>query len=142
MPFGPRLLARTLQPVHPKGQGKGIMVSDFITEYTGYLRLNDVEFREANRKSLPCKKEERVLWRYGVANQGYWGNEYFIDQVKVAAKIVEVKFLSLTHDLVFIFDQSSGHTAFPEDAPNVHRMNVKPGGQQPPMHNTLWSEKV
>ena len=39
------------QPICPKGQGKGIMVSDFITEYTGYLRLNDEEFREACWKS-------------------------------------------------------------------------------------------
>ena len=37
------------QPIRPKGQEKGTMVSDFITEY---LRLNDEELREACRNSL------------------------------------------------------------------------------------------
>ena len=117
------------------------MVRDFITEYTGYLSFNDEEFQEACRNS-PSIMEARVLWRYGVADQGYWDNDNFTEQVKVAAEITEVKFPSQTQDLVFIFDQSSGHTAFLEDALNVNRMNVKPGGQQPAMHDTVWNGQV
>ena len=40
---------------------------------------------------------------------------------------------------MFLFDHSCGHAAFSDDAPNVNRMNVKPGGVQPAMHDTLWN---
>ena len=32
------------QPIRPKGQGRGIMISDFIDEYNGYLALSDQEY--------------------------------------------------------------------------------------------------
>lgn len=38
------------------------------------------------------------------------------------------------YNLVWIFDQSSGHNAFPEDALVASHMNVNPGGKQPVMH--------
>ena len=35
------------QPIRPKGQGRGIMISDFIDEYNGFLALSDQEYEEA-----------------------------------------------------------------------------------------------
>ena len=35
------------QLIRPKGQGRGIMVSDFIDEHNGYLRLSDEEYEQA-----------------------------------------------------------------------------------------------
>ena len=72
-----------------------------------------------------------MIWKYGVVDQGYWDSKHFDRQVKVAAEIAEVKFPQHTHNLVFIFDQSSGQTAFGEDA-----MNVKPGERQPAMRTS------
>ena len=43
---------------------------------------------------------------------------------------------------VYMYDQSSGHCAFREDALNVRRMNVGPGGAQPQMRDTIWNGKV
>ena len=43
---------------------------------------------------------------------------------------------------VWLFDQSSGHCAFREDALNVKRMNVGPGGAQPQMRDTMWDGRV
>ena len=43
---------------------------------------------------------------------------------------------------MFLFDQSSGHTAYAEDALNANRMNVNPGGSQPKMRNTMWNGSV
>jgi len=37
----------------------------------------------------------------------------------------------------FIFDQSSAHGAFAKDALNAKEMNVKPGGGQRLMHDTV-----
>ena len=33
------------QPIRPKGQGRGLMVSDFIEEHDGYLRLSEETFQ-------------------------------------------------------------------------------------------------
>ena len=38
---------------------------------------------------------------------------------------------------MWIFDQSSGHNGFASDALVASRMNVKPGGKQPIMHDTV-----
>ena len=41
-----------------------------------------------------------------------------------------------------IFDHSSCHGAYAEDALNAHKMNAKPGGKQPAMRYTVWNGKV
>ena len=38
---------------------------------------------------------------------------------------------------VFIFDCSSAHEAFADDALIAHKMNKSPGGKQPKMHDTI-----
>lgn len=38
---------------------------------------------------------------------------------------------------VFIFDCSSAHEAFADDALMAHKMNKSPGGVQPKMHDTI-----
>lgn len=43
---------------------------------------------------------------------------------------------------MWLFNQSSGHTAFREDALNVSKMNVGLGGAQPRMRDTLWNGKL
>ena len=53
--------------------------------------------------------------------------------------IAELKYLKETHSLVFLFDKNSGHTAFANDALNVNRMNVNPGGAQPQLRDTIWN---
>ena len=40
----------------PKSRGAGIIVSDFISEKDGYLKLTDEEFA-AGRETLPCLKD-------------------------------------------------------------------------------------
>ena len=41
-----------------------------------------------------------------------------------------------------IFDQSSCHKAMAENALDVLKMNVGPGGKQPKMHDTVWAGEV
>ena len=130
------------QPIHPKGQGRGIMVSDFIDEHNGFLKLSDEQFEEASKEHPGLLKEARSLLKFGIAGEGYWNNEKFMHQVRQAVAIAEIKYPKLTHNLVFIFDQSSGHTAYADDALNVNRMNVNPGGSQPRMRETVWNGTV
>lgn len=44
--------------------------------------------------------------------------------------------------LYWIFDHSSCHAAYPQDALNASHMNVKPGGAQPIMHDNDYNGKL
>ena len=125
--------------IRPKSAGRGIMVSDFITEHDGFLALTDEE--QLRYPSIP-KFARRVLFRYGSQSKGYWNCEKFLIQVQTAVQIAEKKYPTQNFTLVFIFDQSSGHTAYPEDALNAHRMNVSDGGKQPKRRDTVWNGRA
>lgn len=47
----------------------------------------------------------------GAEYVGYWDSEKFLKQVDHSITIAELKHLKEMHSLVFLFDQSSGHTA-------------------------------
>ena len=59
----------------------------------------------------------------------------------MAIKIADIKYTD-KYNKVWIFDQSSGHCAFKDDALNVNKMNVGPGGAQSRMRNTIWDGRV
>ena len=130
------------QPIRPKGQGRGLMVSNFIDEHSGYLALSDQEYEDGRANHSGLWKSARFLLKYGSSSEGYWNNEKFLTQVKPALTIAEIKYPASSHSIVFLFDQSSGHTAYAEDSLNTNRMNVNSGGSQPRMHDTIWDGKV
>ena len=100
------------------------MVSDFIEEHGGYLRLSGEEYDSAKDSHPGLWKEARQLLKLGAEYEGYWDSEKFLNQVEHSITIAEIKYPKELHSLVFLFDQSSGHTAFSDDALNVIRMNV------------------
>ena len=54
------------QPViRPKSRGFGQMVSDFVDEYCGFLRLTDLDFQTAKQSQPTIKQEARVILEYG-----------------------------------------------------------------------------
>ena len=75
-------------------------------------------------------KTARVLLEYGAEKEGYWTSEKFMTNIEVAARIAEFKYPSDKHTIVWLFDQSSCHRVFAENALNAKVMNVKPGGVQ------------
>ena len=114
--------------------GAGIMVSDFIEQHDRCLRLDEEE------AGIP--KTARVLLEYGAEKEGYWNSERFMKNMEDAVKIAEFKYPPHRNTIVFIFDQSSCHKAYAEDALNASCMNMRPGGKQPCMRNTIWSGRV
>ena len=127
--------------LRPKSQGRGLMVSDFIDEHCGFLRLSAEEYEITKLAKPDLPAAARVLFKFGAQGDGYWNSEHFIAQVKVALKIAEFKYPSSDNDLVFLFDQSSGHCAYAEDALIAHKMNVSNGGKQPFMKETIWDAR-
>ena len=119
--------------VRPKGKGQGIMVSDFIEEFSGYLRLTDEEHSAARRLYAFYPKEAREIIEH--QRDGYWDNDKFMANIRKAVRVAEFKYPRDKYNLVWIFDHSSGHQAYEKNALVAARMNVKPGGSQPKMRD-------
>ena len=54
------------QPIRPKRLGQGMMVSDFVDEFNGLLKLTEEEFARGKLVYPNLKKQARVLsmeWR-------------------------------------------------------------------------------
>ena len=83
-----------------------------------------------------------MLLKYGAEKEGYWNSDQFMANIKDAVSITEFKYPPEKNTLVFIFDQSSCHKAFTENALNASRMNVRPGGKQPCMRDTVWAGRA
>ena len=107
-----------------KSLGAAIMVSDFIDEVSGYVR-DEVE--EA-RLQLETQKE------------GYFNNEHLLEQVERTIDIFERVHPDARG--LFLFDNAPSHKKLADDALNVERMNVHPGGMQPAMRDTIWDGQV
>ena len=60
--------------------------------------------------------------------------------VEDTTRIAEFKYPSDNKfTITWLFDHSSCHHAFAEDALNTKKINVGPGGKQPRMHDTTWA---
>ena len=132
--------AKGTQVVMQKSKGRGIMVSDFVSE-DGFLCLSD-EIKSISDPNLK-RYEGREQIEYGENADGYWTNERFMNQMEVAVKLAEIKYpkdKGFRH--CWVFDHSSCHAARSDDALDVSRMNVKPGGKQPKMRDTIWNGRV
>ena len=73
--------------IRPKSRGAGIMVSDFIDEHNGYLRLTEEEYSEAVENHPQLRRQAREFLEYGKERDGYWTAEKFLNQLEVAATI-------------------------------------------------------
>lgn len=128
--------------MRPKTKGSGIMVSDFVDESNGYLALTQQEYDAAKQDDPTIKMYARQLLEYGEAKEGYWTSDRFMEQIKEAVKIADVKYpRAKGYRVVWIFDHSSCHAAMPSDALDVNRMNVNPGGKQRIMRDGWWGGK-
>ena len=99
---------------------------------------------KAIRADASIPRTAHVLFEYGAEKEGYWNSSSsrFMANIKDAVAIAKFKYPPEKNTLVFIFDQSSCHKADAENALNITRMNVRPGGKQPCMRDTVWAGQV
>jgi len=128
--------------LRPKSQGRGLMISDSIEEHGGYLQLSPEEHELAKLSVPDLPSKARIAFKFGSQGDGYWNNELFIEQVKTAISIAEFKYPKVQNTLAFLFDQSSGHCAYADDALIAHKMYVSDGGKQPFLRDTIWDGKT
>jgi hypothetical protein len=99
------------QPLIPKGQGQSVMVSEFQCACHGTMKS----------PSDP-NKTSRVLFEAGVNREGYWKSSDMQEQLKEVITIFEE--LHPGCKGLFLFDNSSNHSAFAADALKVARMTL------------------
>lgn len=131
-------LACDQQPIRKKGCGRAIHVSDFICETIGRVKLSEEQIRE--QLMLPPERrltafEARKIIYPGKGHDAWWDLPQLIEQVKIAISVFEYTHPGCVG--VFVFDRSSAHEGFAEDALNVNSMNLNPGGKQKKLHNTI-----
>ena len=112
------------QVLRQKSLGSSIMLSDFLVEGNGYLE----DENDSARLYLETNKD------------GYFNNDMFIKQVKVAIDIFERKFPHTTG--IFLFDNAPSHKKYPPDGLSAANMHVYPGGKQAVMRDTKWNGEV
>ena len=112
------------QALKQKSLGQAIMVSDFVEEVGGFLEYQG--------------DKARLLLEHQV--DGYFTNDMLLTQVRKSITIFERKYPAA--QALFIFDHAPSHMKRPEDALNADRMNVKDGGKQPFMKDTVWDGEI
>ena len=119
--------------LRPKGRGRGIMVSEFLTG-AGRLRVRDeVSDEELKREGL--KRAATVYFEYGGNAEGWWKGEDVVKQVLDTAIPVFEKEFGSECRACFLFDNSTNHGVYAPDALVAARMNWKSGGKQPVMRD-------
>ena len=119
--------------LRPKGRGRGIMASEFLTG-AGRLRVRDeVNDEELKREGL--KRDATVYFEYGDKAEGWWKGEDVVKQVLDMAIPVFEKEFGRECRACFMFDNSTNHGVFANDALVAQRMNWNSGGKQPVMRD-------
>lgn len=125
------------QPLRPKGRGKGIMVSAFLTP-VGLLRLPP-ELTDDTLLGLHPdwpRLEDGSLIRESVQyleydKDHYWDGDKMVKQTIAVIRLF--KFIYPQCRALSAFDNAASHCAFSPDALVASKMNLRPGGKQPRM---------
>lgn len=146
-----------VQALPRKTQGPTAMVSEFLSERIGPIvvtpeQWEDVPDEDAMNLSESYRKlngsddfakcddvRTRVIILPGKSREGYWTGKDVVMQVMDLA----IKLFEYTHrgcEGVFVFDNSSSHGLYANDALVARRLNAYPGRQQPQMRKG-WFER-
>lgn len=121
------------RPLRPKGQGRSIMVSEFLCECHGPMKLDESQIAE--NPSLPS--ETRTIIVPGKQQDGYWTTADLINQVKTKAMPI-FKILHPGSDALFLFDNSQNHRSLPPDALRASSLNLSDGGKNVKKQRPGW----
>ena len=122
------------QPLRPKGKGKGIMVSGFLTP-GGVLKVpQDVSDAQLLSDSTWPKNEQGEPVRSAIeyleyGKDNYWTGEKMVKHTSFVIKILKYAFPHC--EGFFAFDNASNHCAYTPDALIASKMNLGSGGKQP-----------
>jgi len=130
-------LTQDQQPIQKKGAGHAVHVLDFICETIGRLKLSDEQIKEQlklpEQLRLPSVEAQKIIYP-GKAFDTWWDLPQLLKQTKHALAVFKH-----THPDcigIFVFDRSSAHEGYADNALNVNSMNINPEGKQKKLHDT------
>jgi hypothetical protein len=134
------------QPLHKKGVGLALHVSDFLADVCGRLTLTDVDVAMNNE----CAKEACEImkpgknydgWLSGKNYDGWWTTKDLAKQVvEKGVTILERHFPNV--QAFFAFDNATSHVAFVADTLRAKHMNLGRGSKQPEMQPTTYGNRI
>lgn len=117
--------------LHPKGKGRGIMVSDFLLPFSRlnlFRLLEEEQDQLVERYGLSSKEAVEIL-KYGKNNEGHWDGVKLVKQVKEKALPI-AEALYPGYSLLFLFDNTTSHSVYSTDALRMKNMSKGSGGKQ------------
>ncbi|KAF8601597.1 hypothetical protein BDV93DRAFT_445445, partial [Ceratobasidium sp. AG-I] len=111
----PQLIWNSPEPSNipqPKGEGRTIMVADFVSQERGFLTSHNGE------------ASARILFEVGKNREGYFNNANVLAQASTAMNILLNNYPNEDH--IFIFDNATTHTKRPSAALSVKSMTKFP----------------
>ena len=72
--------------------------------------------------------------------EGYWTGEHLLDQIVMKALPI-AESLYPGYELLFMFDNATSHSIYAKDALQVAHMNKGPGGQQPFLRPSWYTDQ-
>lgn len=112
-----------------KGKGKSIMVSEFLCECHGHMRITADQARANNLD--PMKLIARTIIHPGAKDDGYWTNEDVAKQLlEITIPIFNILHPPEQFQALFCFDNSSNHGSYSPDALTTTILNVSDGGSK------------
>jgi hypothetical protein len=112
------------RPIRTKGERRSIMVSKFICECHGPMKLSIQE--QLQNPNVPS--ETVVIIKPGKNADGYWTNQDLVKQIQERA-IPIFRILHANSDLLMMFDNSQNHRALPPNALNAKVLNLNDDGK-------------
>jgi hypothetical protein len=153
-----------MRPLLPKDDGRGLMISSFVSRELGYgYNLNSEQLDKVNRERMRNDRKKykdesaatlkngssvkrrltstpftRIL-EYGANSEGYWTYDAMVLQLEDCVDALQILFPQF--DFIFLFDHSNGHDRMQPDGLNMRKMNKLFGGQQPKMRPSTLMDK-
>ena len=122
------------KPLRPKGQGRSLMVSEFMCECHGPLRLPPSMDPTCGGDN---PMESLVILKPGKNADGYWKNADLVEQL--SKKVIPIFEILHPHAIgLFIFDNSQNHHALPPDALRASTLNLNDGGKNAKYQRDGW----
>lgn len=101
------------------------------------------EFKRACDQNIVVEKEAREYLEHGENEESYWTAAIFLKEIEHVITIAEIEYpKSEGYRLYWVFDHSSCHAGYAEDALIASCMNAKLGGPQPVMHDTVHNGRI
>lgn len=121
------------RPLRPKGQGRSIMISEFLCKCHGPMKLNEAQ--QAENPGVPSETCTIIVPEK--QQDGYWTAANLIDKVKTKAMPI-FKILHPRFDALFLFDNSQNHRSLPPDVLRASVLNLSDGGENVQNQRAGW----